>query len=111
MLSAYLVIEMQALAFYILASFRRNSAFSTEAGLKYFISGSFISGIFLFGCSLIYGTLGTLNFNHLHVLLAFPIEENFGALSIFLLIGVLMVSIFSRTWLNACVIDPVLSRV
>lgn len=93
MLSAYLVIEMQALAFYILASFRRNSAFSTEAGLKYFISGSFISGIFLFGCSLIYGTLGTLNFNHLHILLAFPIENNFGFLSFFLLIGVIMVTI------------------
>jgi len=93
MLSAYLVIEMQALSFYILASFRRNSAFSTEAGLKYFISGSFISGIFLFGCSLIYGTLGTLNFNHLNLLLAFPIESNFGYLSTFLLIGILMVTI------------------
>ena len=93
MLSAYLVIEMQALSFYILASFRRNSAFSTEAGLKYFISGSFISGIFLFGCSLIYGTLGTLNFNHLNLLLAFPIENNFGYLSIFLLIGILMITI------------------
>ena len=93
MLSAYLVIEMQALAFYILASFRRNSAFSTEAGLKYFISGSFISGIFLFGCSLIYGTLGTLNFNHLHALLVFPLETDLGGLSLFLIIGILMVTI------------------
>ena len=65
LISAYLVIEMQALCFYILASFRRDSAFSTEAGLKYFISGAFISGIFLFGASLIYGGLGTLNFNHI----------------------------------------------
>ena len=46
-LSIYLIIEMQALCFYILASFKRNSSFSTEAGLKYFISGSFISCIFL----------------------------------------------------------------
>jgi len=76
MMSAYLVIEMQALAFYILASFKRDSAFSTESGLKYFISGSFISGIFLFGCSLIYGSLGTLNFQNLHLLLSFPLETD-----------------------------------
>ena len=46
LITAYLVIEMQALAFYVLASYKRNSSFSTEAGMKYFISGSFISGIF-----------------------------------------------------------------
>ena len=49
----------------MLASFRRTSAFSIDAGLKYFISGAFISGIFLFGCSLIYAAVGTLNFNSL----------------------------------------------
>ncbi len=68
MLSAYLVIEMQAFCFYILTSFNRDSAFSTEAGLKYFISGAFISGIFLAGCSGLYGLLGTLNFNHISLL-------------------------------------------
>ena len=73
MLSAYLLIEMQALCFYVLASFRRTSAFSIDAGLKYFISGAFISGIFLFGCSLIYAAVGTLNFNSLSLLLLIPI--------------------------------------
>ena len=80
LISAYLVIEMQALCFYILASFRRDSAFSTEAGLKYFISGAFISGIFLFGASLIYGGLGTLNFNHMSLLLSFPLDNEFSHL-------------------------------
>lgn len=42
----YLLIEMQTLCFYVLSIFKRSSAFSTEAGLKYFISGSFISGFF-----------------------------------------------------------------
>ena len=62
LMSLYLIVEMQALCFYILASFLRSSAFSTEAGLKYFILSSFISGFFLFGILAIYGTLGTLNF-------------------------------------------------
>jgi len=92
LISAYLVIEMQALCFYILASFRRNSAFSTEAGLKYFISGSFISGLFLFGASLLYGGLGTLNFNNLSLLLSFPIENDFIYIEYFVIIGALLVT-------------------
>jgi NADH-quinone oxidoreductase subunit N len=93
LISAYLIIEMQALCFYILASFRRDSAFSTEAGLKYFISGSFISGLFLFGASLIYGGLGTLNFNSLTLLLSFSLNEEFLFLKYFVLVGVLLVTI------------------
>lgn len=92
-LSSYLLIEMQALCFYILASFKRNSAFSTEAGLKYFIAGSFISGILLFGCSFIYGGLGTLNFNEIHLLLTIPMSENYAFLNSFLLIGFLFIII------------------
>jgi NADH-quinone oxidoreductase subunit N len=92
-ISAYLVIEMQALCFYILASFKRNSAFSTEAGLKYFISGSFISGLFLFGCSLIYGALGTLNFNNINLLLSFSLINQFDNLYFMVLIGILFIFI------------------
>lgn len=65
LISAYLAIEMQSLSFYVLASFKRNSAFSTEAGLKYFILGAFSSGLILFGSSLIYGFTGTTNFENL----------------------------------------------
>jgi NADH:ubiquinone oxidoreductase subunit 2 (subunit N) len=54
-----------------LASFKRDSSFSTEAGLKYFISGAFISGLFLFGCSILYGCLGTLNLNALNLIFSF----------------------------------------
>lgn len=93
LISAYLVIEMQALCFYILASFRRNSAFSTEAGLKYFISGAFISGIFLFGASLLYGSLGTLNFNNLNLLLSFPFDGELLYVKYFILVGVLLITI------------------
>lgn len=93
LISVYLVIEIQALAFYILASFKRNSAFSTEAGLKYFISGSFISGLFLFGASIIYGSLGTLNFHNLTLLLSFPFNEEFIYIHHFVLIGIFLIVI------------------
>ena len=61
LISIYLCLEIQALGFYILASFDRASLFSSEAGLKYFISSSLISGLFLLGSALIYGSVGTLN--------------------------------------------------
>ena len=63
LLTAYLAIELQSLAFYIMAAFKKNSSFSVEAGLKYFILGSFSSALFLFGSSLIYGYTGSLNFS------------------------------------------------
>lgn len=55
--------------FYVLAAFRRDSEFSTEAGIKYFLLGAFSSGLLLFGCSLIYGFTGTLEFDALAQLL------------------------------------------
>ena len=62
LITAYLSIEVQSLSFYLLAAYKKNSIFSTEAGLKYFILGSFSSSLFLFGSSFIYGSTGTTNF-------------------------------------------------
>lgn len=62
-LSFYVALELQSLCFYALASFKRDSAFSVESGLKYFVLGAISSGIYLFGCSLLYGTVGTTNFS------------------------------------------------
>lgn len=92
LISFYLTIEMQSLCFYILANFKRDSSFSTEAGLKYFISGAFISGFFLFGCTLIYGVLGTLNLNYISLLLAFPFNSFDIELSYFLQFGIICVT-------------------
>lgn len=91
LLSFYIVMEMQALCYYILASFRRNSVFSTEAGLKYFIAGSFISGFYLLGTSIIYGCLGTLNLENIFLLQNFPLETYDSLISSALIIGLLLV--------------------
>ena len=64
-ISMYLAIEMQSLCFYVMAALKRNSEFSTEAGLKYFLLGAFSSGLLLFGCSLIYGFTGCTEFAQL----------------------------------------------
>jgi NADH-quinone oxidoreductase subunit N len=58
----YLAIELQSLAFYVLATFKRNSEYSIEAGLKYFVLGAFSSGLLLFGFSSIFIGYGTVSF-------------------------------------------------
>ena len=62
LICVYLAIELQSLCFYVLAGLKRNSEFSTEAGLKYFLLGAFSSGILLFGCSLLYCFTGSTSF-------------------------------------------------
>jgi len=72
-LSLYVTIELQSLALYVLAALKQNSLFSIEAGLKYFVLGTFSSGLLLFGISLLYGLLGTLNFDELNSIFDFGI--------------------------------------
>ena len=62
-MTLYLGLELQSLAAYVIASIRRDSVRSTEAGLKYFVLGSLSSGLLLYGISLIYGFAGTTTFN------------------------------------------------
>lgn len=68
LISLYLALEMQSLCLYVLAAAKKDSTFSTEAGLKYFILGSLSSAILLFGISMLYGLTGTTNFSHLSLL-------------------------------------------
>ena len=94
LITMYLGIELQSLAFYILASFKIYNNYSTEAGLKYFILGAFSSGLLLFGCSLIYGFTGTTNFHDLQLLFVtkdIPEEFSSGILlgSTFITVGML----------------------
>lgn len=60
LITAYLAIELQGLAFYVLASFKKSSNFSIESGVKYFVLGSLSTAIFLLGVTFIYGLSGSV---------------------------------------------------
>jgi len=62
LIALYLGVELQSLALYIAAAFKRDSLRSSEAGLKYFVLGALSSGMLLYGMSLIYGFAGTVNY-------------------------------------------------
>jgi NADH-quinone oxidoreductase subunit N len=57
----FLGIEVLSISLYVLAASDRMNIKSNEAGLKYFLMGSFASGILLFGICLIYGAMGTFD--------------------------------------------------
>ena len=57
----FLGIEVLSIALYVLAASDRLNLKSNEAGMKYFLMGSFASGIILFGICLIYGAMGSFD--------------------------------------------------
>ncbi|HEX4800355.1 MAG TPA: NADH-quinone oxidoreductase subunit N, partial [Sphingomicrobium sp.] len=65
LIALYVGLELNSLAGYVLASYRRSDERSAEAGLKYFVLGALASGILLYGISLLYGFTGTMNFTGL----------------------------------------------
>jgi NADH-quinone oxidoreductase subunit N len=63
LIALYMGLELQSLALYVIAAFRRDSPRSTEAGLKYFVLGALSSGMLLYGASLVYGFTGSTKFD------------------------------------------------
>ena len=62
LISLYVGLELQSLSLYVVAAIDRDSARSSEAGLKYFVLGALSSGMLLYGASLVYGFTGTTTF-------------------------------------------------
>jgi NADH-quinone oxidoreductase subunit N len=61
MVILFIGIELTSLATYVLAAFAVRRATSLEGALKYFLLGSFASGILLWGMAWIYGATGSTN--------------------------------------------------
>jgi NADH-quinone oxidoreductase subunit N len=95
-LSFYVSLELQSFCLYVLAAFEREDSKSSEAGLKYFVLGSFASGILLFGISLIYGFTGSLDFVNLQNLLLNNQSVNVAIAVIFGII-MLLVGLFFKS--------------
>lgn len=62
LLTAFLAIELTSLSSYILASFKKSSSYSVDAGIKYFVTGAISSAFFLLGSSFIYIYSGSIYF-------------------------------------------------
>ncbi|MBV6441149.1 MAG: NADH-quinone oxidoreductase subunit N [Saprospiraceae bacterium] len=63
MVMLFLGIEILSIPLYVLAGSRRDELSGNEAALKYFLMGSFTTGILLFGMALVYGASGSFDVN------------------------------------------------
>jgi len=70
LLSFYLSLELMSMSFYVLAAFMRKDPKSVEAGIKYFLIGTFTSGLILYGIAFLYGASGTTNLKGIQSLLS-----------------------------------------
>ena len=61
LLTFFVALELMSLAVYVLAGFKRQSKFSTESATKYFVLGSFASGLLLLGMAFAYGSTGQIS--------------------------------------------------
>ena len=62
LIALYLGLELQSLALYVIAAFKRDDVKSSEAGLKYFVLGALSSGMLLYGASILYGVTGSTSY-------------------------------------------------
>ena len=59
--SLYVGLELMALSVYVLVGYFKREVKSNEGAVKYFVLGAASSAVLLYGMSLIYGALGTLD--------------------------------------------------
>lgn len=60
-LMVYLALELQTFSLFVLVALRGDSVCGREGGLKYFVLSGVSSGVFLFGCTLLYGLTGEVS--------------------------------------------------
>lgn len=87
LITLFVALEVFSLPLYLLAGLsRRRRLLSQESALKYFLLGAYASAFFLFGAAFLYGYAGTIS-------LAGISAAAGGANDIFLLIGIIFVSV------------------
>jgi len=86
----FLGLETLSIAVYVLAAMHRRRIQSQEAGLKYFVLGSFASAFFLYGIAMVFGATGSTNLIGIKDFMAevVPVENGLLLLGlVFLLVG------------------------
>lgn len=61
LLMVFIGLEISSISTYVLAGYRKRSATSPEASIKYFLLGSFATAFFLYGIALCFGATGSTN--------------------------------------------------
>ena len=76
LLTLYLGLELLSLSMYALVAMNRDSSYSSEAAMKYFVLGALASGMLLYGMSMLYGVTGSLELSQISAGVATAGAEN-----------------------------------
>ena len=82
----FLGLEILSIPIYVMAGSRKGDIRSNEAALKYFLTGSFATGLLLFGIAWVYGATGSFNVYEIQQAIAAGDAKN-----AMLLIGILLI--------------------
>src|SRR3984885_2915259 len=82
LLLVFIALEISSIATYILAAIRKRTGKSPEAGLKYFLLGSFATAFFLYGIALTFGATGTTNISEVAAALTNTATPGFAWLAV-----------------------------
>ncbi|MBD3853253.1 MAG: NADH-quinone oxidoreductase subunit N [Acidobacteria bacterium] len=74
--SLYVGLELMALSVYVLVGYFKLEVKSNEGAVKYFVLGAASSAILLYGISLVYGSLGTLDLEEIRASLVAVPSDN-----------------------------------
>jgi NADH-quinone oxidoreductase subunit N len=80
LISLFLGLEILSISLYTMSAYHRRRTASGEAGLKYFILGSFSSAIFIYGVALIYGATGSTQFLGMTTFFVYTVSVHNGVL-------------------------------
>lgn len=84
LLMVFVALELLSLCLYSLAAYHRRISLATEAAIKYFLMGAFVSAFILYGIALVYGATGSTRFDEIGAALGnvseVPVLGTFGIL-------------------------------
>jgi NADH-quinone oxidoreductase subunit N len=89
----FIALEISSISTYILAGFRRRSAISSEASVKYFLLGSFATAFFLYGVALMFGATGSTSIDRISEALADYAGTGHGPLLAYLGVALMFVGL------------------
>lgn len=89
-LTLFLGLETLSIALYVLCGYMKNWSLSHEAAIKYFLMSSVATAFLLYGIALVYGSVGSTNFELL--LPAFKVLTNPSAVTLFV-VGIGMITV------------------
>ena len=85
--SLYVGLELMALSVYVLVGYCKLEVKSNEGAVKYFVLGAMSSGVLLYGISLVYGSLGTLDLMEIQTALKAAPQDN-----LVLMMGIVLIA-------------------